>query len=229
MAYNNINYLQEIATTKLPFEPVDLPLAKRSFDIAIGLLLIVILLPLWSLILILFYLEYLLSPQSRGPLLYSEIRISRGRPFKIYKFRIFKTASSADYFNRHGFVQTKALEGDKNNLTFTGKILKQIYMDELPQLYNVLRGDMSLVGPRPSNEVVTWQDAQAGIYQRYLIVCGLTGPFQALKDSKNRPNQNQVDMDYIRYVKNNPGWKVVLKDIKILIYTVFTVIRAKGV
>ncbi len=224
-----MDYLAEIAKTKLPFEPVDMPLAKRVFDIIMACLLTLLLSPLILLILILFFLEQIFVPPSRGPLFYSETRISKGRPFTIFKFRIFKIRSSGDYFKQHGYVETKALENNKNNLTLTGKILKQIYMDEFPQLYNVLRGDMTLVGPRPSNVVVTWQDGQNGRFQRYLFTGGITGPFQVVKDSETVHNQSQIDMDYIQFCKNNPGWKVVLKDLKCLLSTIFTVIRAKGV
>lgn len=174
-------------------------------------------------------IEQIFSPTSRGSILYSETRISKGKPFKIFKFRIFKTSASNKYFNDHGFIQTKALESNAKNLTFTGKILKQIYMDELPQLFNVLKGNMTLVGPRPSNVVVTWQDGQAGIFQRYLFTCGITGPFQVLKDSPPGISQNQLDIEYILFCKNNPGIKVVLNDLKILLATVMTVLRAKGI
>ena len=88
---------------------------------------------------------------------------------------------------------------------------------------------MTLVGPRPSNEVVTWQDGQAGQFQRYLFTCGLTGPFQVVKDAKVKYNQNQIDMDYILFCKTHSGWKILLKDISILWQTVLIVFRAKGV
>lgn len=224
-----MDYLAEIAKTKLPFEPVDLPLAKRIFDIVMACLLLLVLLPIILAIQVIFYLEEIFVPSSRGPLIYSETRISKRRPFTIFKFRIFKIVSAGNYFKAHGYVDTKTLENNEDNLTFTGKILKQIYMDELPQLFNVLKGDMTLVGPRPSNPVVTWQDGQAGKFQRYLFTCGLTGPFQTFKDAKIPRDQNQMDMDYILFCKNNPGFKVAVKDLKILWDTVLTVLRAKGV
>jgi lipopolysaccharide/colanic/teichoic acid biosynthesis glycosyltransferase len=199
------------------------------FDIFTCIILLILLSPLIALILLGFGLEYLLLPASRGGLFYTELRISKGKPFKVYKFRIFKTAASSSYLKGHGFVQTKELEQNKNNLTFTGRVLKQIYMDELPQIINILKGEMTLVGPRPSNEVVTWQDGQAGQFQRYLFTCGLTGPFQVVKDAKVKYNQNQIDMDYILFCKTHSGWKILLKDISILWQTVLIVFRAKGV
>ncbi len=224
-----MDYIAEIAKVKLPFEPVDLPWQKRVFDIFFSSVLILLLSPFIIFVIFLGLLEQIFVPASRGPIFYSETRISKGKPFTIYKFRIFKAGKTQGYFKEHGFVQTKALEGDKNNLTLVGKILKQIYMDELPQLYNVLKGDMTLVGPRPSNEVVTWEDGQAGIFQRYLFTGGMTGPFQTHKDSKIPLNQNQVDMEYILFCKNNTGGKILINDIKILLETVLIILRAKGV
>jgi len=224
-----MDYIAEIAKTKLPFAPVDMPIIKRLFDIAGSLFIFLLISPLIIFILVLFYLEEFFVASSRGPLFYTEVRISKGLPFKVFKFRIFKNAASKNYFQAHGFVQTKELEQNNKNLTLTGRVLKQIYMDELPQLYNVLKGDMTLVGPRPSNEVVTWEDGQVGKFQRYLFTCGLTGPFQAQKDSPHQPVQSEVDMDYILFCKYNPGWKIILKDIKIIGQTILTVIRAKGI
>lgn len=223
------NYIAEIAKVKLPFDPISTPISKRLFDIIVTLILIIIALPIIFLIIIVFLIEHIFIKESRGSLLYSETRISKGKPFQIYKFRIFKTNSSKNYFLKHGFVQTKELEQNPENLTWLGKILKQIYLDELPQLYNVLIGDMTLVGPRPSNEVVTWQDAQVQKYQRYLFVCGLTGPFQVVKDANNRPEQSLTDMEYILFCKNSPGIKIILKDIYYLYHTVLIIFRAKGV
>lgn len=210
-------------------KPVKLPKSKRIFDIIISILIILVFTPFIVLVIIFFCLEYLFIASSRGNLLYSETRISMGKPFKLFKFRVIKNTSTKKYFSEHGFIQTKELEGNPNNLTILGKILKQIYMDELPQLYNVLKGDMTLVGPRPSNEVVTWQDGQIGKFQRYLFKCGLSGPFQIEKDATKKPDQTQVDIEYILYCKNNNGFKIIIKDLYILIKTISFVIRAKGI
>lgn len=224
-----MDYIAEIAKVPLPFPPVNLPLAKRIFDIVFTLLLTLLLSPFIILVVILILFEQIFFPSSRGPVLYSEIRISQGKPFRIYKFRIFKVAASRDYFKQHGYIQTKALEQDKANLTLVGSFLKQVYMDELPQFINVFKGEMTLVGPRPSNEVVTWHDGQAGVYQRYVGVCGITGPFQVVKDLNSQASQNLLDMEYIIFYRDNPGWKVVLKDCRILWQTIWTVLRARGI
>lgn len=210
-------------------EPVKLPKEKRIFDIIVSLILLILGLPFLILVLLSMALEATFAPSSRGSVFYTETRISQGQPFKFYKFRIFKTAALKKYFSERGFVQTKALEQDKNNLTLTGRVLKKIYMDELPQLLCVLKGDMTLVGPRPTNIVVSQQDYNRGQYFRYLIKCGITGYFQAHKDVRLDKTQAEIDMEYINFVKTHPGWKVVIYDVRILLMTLLTIIRAKGV
>ena len=224
-----MDYISEISKTNLPFPPVPTPLAKRVFDIVVTLLILLLLWPLIFSIIVFMLLEMLFIPSSKGPIFYSETRISKGKPFKIFKFRIFNTSSAQNYLAKHGFIQTKALENEASNLTLTGKILKQIYMDELPQIYNVLKGEMTLVGPRPSNEVVTWEDGKLGHFQRYLFTAGLSGPFQAQKGIINSSRQYELDMEYIIFCKNNNSFKIIARDIKILHDTIFIVFSAKGI
>lgn len=210
---------------------VALPAAKRWFDIFFSTILLIVFSPFVILMLIIYGVEKILVPSSRGPVLYKEIRVSGGKPFLLYKFRIFKVAAIAKYLEQHGFVQTKALESDKRNLTYTGRVLKQIYMDEMPQLICVLKGDMTLVGPRPSNEIVSREDLETNRFQRWIFTCGITGPLQTNKGNKTKPGEGYIDRDieYINYVKNNPGWKIVLKDLVILFQTVLVVVRARGI
>jgi len=210
-------------------QAVKLPLAKRIFDAVIGASLLVLFSPFIVVILFLMSLESVFIHSSRGRFFYSETRISAGRPFTLYKFRIFKERSLAKFFDRNGFIQTKELENDKKNFTHVGGILKQIYMDELPQLICVLKGDMSLVGPRPTNPVNAQRWLQEGKYSKHLIKAGLTGYFQSHKGTKHSREQNQTDMEYIEYCRKNPGWRIVLLDAKILVISAITVLKAQGI
>src|SRR4051794_36608305 len=88
------------------------------------------------------------SRRDRGAFLYREPRISRGRPFGLLKFRALRRAA-LEQMRREG-GHARLYEADSNNLTWAGRrLLKPWYLDELPQLLNVVRGDLSLVGPRP--------------------------------------------------------------------------------
>ncbi len=210
-------------------EKVNISAEKRGFDVLFSLALALILSPLILLILFAMLVENIFIAASRGGIFYTETRISEGKPFKIYKFRIFKNAVLREKMETGQFVHTKNLEKDKNNLTYTGRFLKQIYMDEFPQLINVLRGEMSLVGPRPVNAVDYEALVKNGDYNRMVIRAGITGKFQIYKGEKRGLSQREADAYYIKFCRENPGWLVVLYDIKILLLTVITVLRAEGI
>jgi len=209
------------------FERVPIPKAKRIFDIIMVFTLVVILSPLIFLIILWIFVEQIIIPASRGSIFYCETRISAARLFKFYKFRIFKQKIVDRERKKHSCIHTKPLEGNIKNLTYYGRFLKQIYMDELPQLINVIRGDMTLVGPRPTNVEVSDQIKKLGDYTKEKMVCGITGSFQAQKGG--RGNQRKLDEDYINYVASNPGWKVVIKDLKIIFKTIQTIFKAEGI
>lgn len=160
--------------------------------------------------------------------MYSETRISQGEKFKLYKFRIF-TLKSIEQAQKFGVVHTKKLEKDKKNMTFVGRMLKKIYFDELPQLYNVLKGDMSLVGPRPTNIENYQRGLMLGKESRTLIKAGVTGYFQSHKGLLPDADQEMLDMEYVEFVKSNPGWRVLMYDAKIIIVSIRTVFRAEGI
>lgn len=210
-------------------ERVKTPIGKRIFDIGASLIFIILCSPLFVLICFLIVLEGVFVPASRGNIFYLETRISAGRPFKIFKFRIFKKEALERDLKPDNFIDTKKLEVNKNNLTYTGRFLKIFYLDELPQLFNILKGEMSLVGPRPTNSVNYEELIKGGFCSKDLIKAGLTGYFQVHKDQISRKNQEELDMEYVDFCRQNPGWRIVWEDIKILSATILTVLRAKGI
>jgi len=207
---------------------VPIPKLKRGFDIITSILLIGVLSPVIFCILVWIGIEQMLVPSSRGPLFYCETRISGGKRFQFCKFRIFKQAVLDRVIHESGFIHTKPLEKNPDNMTAYGRFLKKVYLDEFPQFFNVLKGDMSIVGPRPTNVVNSERMRRQGIYTKYRIRCGITGPFQAHKGRKTQRFDQDMDNEYIAYVERNPGWKVSLYDLAVLWHTVITVLRAKG-
>jgi lipopolysaccharide/colanic/teichoic acid biosynthesis glycosyltransferase len=108
---------------------------KRAFDVAVGGAALVLLLPLFAVVAVLIKMD------SPGPVLFTQERIGRRfRPFVIYKFRTMAAAAKAG---------SRVLLGDDSRVTRLGRLLRRTKIDELPQLVNIVRGDMSLVGPRP--------------------------------------------------------------------------------
>lgn len=206
---------------------VSLPKAKRIFDIIFSLLFFILFLPLVILIFLLMVVEQIFYPAARGPIFYSESRVSQGRPFKFYKWRIFKVSALDEARRRDGYVETAKVQSDKNNLTYCGRFLKRFYLDEMPQFWNVLKGDMTLVGPRPTNLKNSNFYKLNGNYTREIMVCGLTGPYQCRKG--HGFNQALCDQEYVDFVKNHSGLRVVLSDLGILVRTVKIMLEAKGI
>ena len=101
-------------------------------------------------------------------------------------------------------------------------------MDELPQLFNVLKGDMSLVGPRPVNPEIYERHVKKGLSGKELVKAGIAGPFQSQKGNHTKTDV-ELDMEYAQFCKNNSGIRVVLYDIKILLKTFIVVLKAKGI
>ena len=129
-------------------QPAPYPLLKCLTDKIVSLISLLVLLPIFMLIVLGMAVSMLLRPTDRGSLLYSEPRITRGRVFNLLKFRVLRQDIIAQMppDDKHA----RLYEADSSNLTWAGRyFLKKWYFDELPQLFNILKGDMSLVGPRP--------------------------------------------------------------------------------
>ena len=166
---------------------------KRYIDFPIALLMSIIALPIIAVAVLLVRLT------SRGPGLYKQVRIGlEGKPFTIYKIRSMRV----DAETATGAVW--AARKDKR-ITFIGKILRQTHIDELPQLYNVLRGEMDIVGPRPERpEFVTELEKRIDGYSyRLYVKPGVTGLAQLNQDSDIDLNDVRrklvFDFDYIEH------------------------------
>jgi lipopolysaccharide/colanic/teichoic acid biosynthesis glycosyltransferase len=187
-------------------------LGKRLLDVGVTSLLLIVTLPLFALV----FVAYLGRP------FYREARISRGRTFGLLKFRTLRT----DVLARAG-GHARPLEADPANLTWLGRhVLKPWYLDEVPQLWNVLRGDFSLVGPRPwPPELVERQRAE-GLTYRDDVPAGLTGLAQLSKGSEHR--YADLDLEYVAQASRLGGWGLVRYDLEILFRTIGVIARGQG-
>ena len=194
-------------------------LAKRCFDLAGSAAALAIAGPL----MLAFALA--IKVDSRGPVFFRQTRIGRkGHAFSVLKFRSMR--EDAEGLKRTLLDRNEQEDGlfkiaDDPRVTRVGRILRRTSLDELPQLLNVLRGEMSLVGPRP---LVPEEDRQIrGWHRRRLqLTPGMTGPWQVLGSSRI-PMHEMVTLDYL-YVANWSVWS----DAKILLRTVDTVLARRG-
>jgi lipopolysaccharide/colanic/teichoic acid biosynthesis glycosyltransferase len=196
--------------------------AKRALDVAVSGSLLVALTPVWALVLGAVGIDMLRCPRDRGRLLYRERRISAGRAFELLKLR---TLREDVLVVAAGHV--RPYEADLGNLTWAGRrLLKPMYLDELPQLWNVLRGDMSLVGPRPWPDELVERQVGRGVDYRLRAPAGWTGAAQV---SKGRDAQfEQLDLDYVALLATGSAWDVVRRDLDLLRRTVGTMLRGEG-
>jgi exopolysaccharide biosynthesis polyprenyl glycosylphosphotransferase len=193
-------------------------IVKRTFDAAGAAVGLVLLAPLLALLALAIRLD------SRGPATYRQTRIGRdGRPFTMFKLRTMVDGADALKPALHAINEADGLFkiADDPRLTRVGRWLRCFSLDELPQLVNVVRGEMSLVGPRP---LVRDDDARiTGLDRRRLYLTpGMTGPWQVL-GSARVPLAEMIKLDYL-YVA---GWSL-WSDIKILLRTVPYVLARRG-
>jgi len=204
-----------IASAVIPY-----PLPKRIVDKVISAAVLVLFAPVLLVIVAAMSFDALASRGDRGSFLYREPRISGGRTFDLLKFRTLRMDVAAD-----GHARLR--EADPANLTWAGRrILKPWYLDELPQLLNVLHGDISLVGPRPWPPQLVEQQVAGGRDYRLRIVAGLTGPAQVSKGS----TQLYADLDerYVDAYHRLSARALVRHDLGILRQTIRVLARGEG-
>ncbi len=194
-------------------------LIKRFFDLVLAVILMPI---IFSLMII---IGIVLKFEGKGPVFFVQDRVGQnGKYFKIYKFRTMVVGAeqklpSSNILDEVDQVRHKL--PDDPRITKIGKFLRRSSLDEIPQLFNVLLGNMSFVGPRPEMPWVVagyeqWQ------HKRFSILPGITGWWQ-ITGRSDRPMHLHTEDD-LYYIKNYS----ILLDIKILIITIWKVISGKG-
>jgi lipopolysaccharide/colanic/teichoic acid biosynthesis glycosyltransferase len=180
---------------------------KRFIDVIVAAIALLLLLP------VLFCVGIAVRIDSPGPAIFRQVRIGRGcREFQIFKFR--SMVRDAPRLGGHSTAM-----GDPR-ITRAGRFIRRTSLDELPQLLNVLIGDMSIVGPRPDVPAQRAEYTEEQWRERHTVRPGITGLAQATLRSNATPAQ-RLELD-LRYVRERSMWL----DIKIVLGTVRQLIRA---
>jgi len=183
--------------------------SKRLLDISISLPTIIFLLPVFAVI------SIAIRVSSKGPAVFKQERAGKdGKPFMFYKFRTMKL--DVDPFG------PSPKSGKDPRLTKVGMFLREYSLDELPQLFNVLKGDMSIVGPRPLyvSQMSEWNEQQK---KRLLVKPGLTGLAQISgRGELTREEKLELDVEYVETAS-------FLADIKIILTTIAQVFGRKSI
>ncbi len=191
-------------------------LVKHVADRGVAAVLVLLLLPL------LLALAVVVKLSSPGPVLYRQRRIGRdGRAFDILKFRSMRAVGSAARFAPRAGSAPGGVEG-ADRRTGVGRLMRRTSLDELPQLLNVLKGDMSLVGPRPERPefVQLFADEVPGYADRHRMQVGITGLAQVrgLRGQTSIALRADADNEYIE------SWSLGL-DVKVLLLTARAVLQ----
>jgi lipopolysaccharide/colanic/teichoic acid biosynthesis glycosyltransferase len=206
-------------------EAVPYPLPKWLLDKLVAAGLLLALSPLWAVVFAAVGLDMLLVRGDRGPWLYREPRISHGRVFDILKFRTLRVDVLAGMSPDD--PHARLLEADERNLTFAARrVIKPWYLDELPQLLNVLRGDLSLVGPRPWPLSMVRDQLARGLDYRMRVKAGWTGPAQVRKTDP--ASVERLDVEYVERCRTSSGRQLLRYDLGILRRTIGLVLRGEG-
>ena len=190
---------------------------KRSFDILVSIFLLVLFAPFMLLVTLAISLEY----GGKGPVFYSQQRVGRnGRCFNVHKFRSMKVDAEADGVARWA-------QKEDPRITCVGSFIRKYRLDELPQLWNVLAGEMSLVGPRPERPEFVKELCQANpLYKERHRVCpGITGWAQLCYPYGASAEDSMSKLQYDLYYVKNHG---LFLDAYTLIQTVEVVLFKKG-
>ena len=192
---------------------------KRMLDIVASVIGLIVLSPVFLIV------SLAIKAEDRGPIFYSQVRLGKGqRPFKMYKFRsmIVDADKKLEKLLKQNEVEGAMFKMKEDpRITRVGRFIRKHSLDELPQLWNVLVGDMSLVGPRPplEREVVDYSEYDK---QRLIVKPGCTGFWQVTaRNDVDFEGMVRLDLEYIKRSS-------ILFDIGILFRTVTIVFKPNG-
>jgi exopolysaccharide biosynthesis polyprenyl glycosylphosphotransferase len=212
MAHHHVDYLNLDGVMLAEVRPVEesnvYRVTKRLMDLTLGTLLLILSAPLMAVI------AFVIWKTDGAPALFTQDRVGQGgKRFRIFKFRTM-------YRDAAAYAPTPRDQNDPR-VTPVGRFLRRTSLDELPQLLNVLRGEMSLVGPRPEMPFIVAQYTAAQ-RERLAAKPGLTGLWQISADRAFEIHEN-IDYD-LYYIRN----RSILLDLVILLHTLIFAIRGVG-
>ena len=195
---------------------------KRIFDIIFAFIILILLTPLLIFILSLIFIF------EEGPAIFKQVRVGKkGTNFFIYKFRTMKYIKNEKYNGLvdDGMNETKinarerfkTTQVNDKRITRIGRFIRPIHFDELPQLINIIKGDMSFVGPRPDVPVQEVDYLEKDWHMRISITPGITGLAQ-LYQCKKLTERNKLDRIYVKRKSFILDFKIILRTIHKLIY-----------
>jgi lipopolysaccharide/colanic/teichoic acid biosynthesis glycosyltransferase len=207
--------------------PVGIDPLKAAFDKVLAAAGLLATMPLLGLAALAIAIDSLLWIEDRGPIFHRETRISAKDPFSLYKLRTMQMGAIEEARQRG--LTVKYLERENQGHTRVGRYLRRWYLDELPQLFNILRGEMSFVGPRPPAPFEYERELAEGNVRKRLTQAGLVGLQQAHKGrTSSFEEEIALDYEYVARVGTMNPVRRLLYDVSILLRTLRVIGEGKG-
>lgn len=212
--------------TEIP-QPVEVDPLKAAFDRGLAALVLLLTSPAFALAALAIWLDGLIWPADRGPIFHRETRVSAGRTFSLFKLRTMQVRAIEEA-RREGLT-VKYLERAGRGHTRVGAYLRRYYLDELPQVLNILCGDMSWVGPRPPAPFECERELSEGNVRKRLARAGLVGLQQANKGrTRSFDEEIALDYEYVARVRAMNPIQRFFYDLSILLRTLRVLFEGKG-
>jgi len=212
--------------TSIP-EPVQVDPLKALFDKALSALILLLASPILITVALAIVIDGLIWSKDRGPIFYRETRVSAGRRFTLLKFRTMHVDAIREAHSQG--LTVKYLERENRGHALVGWHLRHWYLDELPQLINILRGDMSFVGPRPPAPFEYERELSEGNVRKKLARAGLVGLQQANKGrTKGFEQEIALDYEYVAQVGKMRPPRRLIYEIGLILRSMRVLLERKG-
>ena len=208
-------------------EPLRPRLFKTAFDKLVAVVLLAISAPILLLLKIAYVIEGWLIPENAGPMFFYYWGVSAGKQIPKYKIRLIKQKYiDPEGAKRHDWIAFSA-EWTPDSRTYVGEFVKKFYLDELPQFWSVLKGDMSIVGPRPISVLHYERDKDQGNVTRSLLRGGLLGLGHINKGTSEMGNP-VYEYEYIDQYLERSSFGLLMLDLWIIWKGVLVIIKGGG-
>ena len=208
-------------------EPLPPRFFKVFFDKTVALILLAFSAPILFLLKLAFLVEGWLIPENKGPMFFYYNAISGGKVIPKYKIRLIKTKYiEPEGAKRHDWIAFSA-EWTPDSRTYVGQFAKKFYLDELPQFYSVLKGDMSIVGPRPLSILHYERDRAQGNVTRFLLRGGLLGLGHINKGTSEMGNP-VYEYEYVDQYLKRSSFGLLMLDIWIIWKGILVIAKGGG-
>ena len=208
-------------------QPLEDKLPKLLFDKLVAASTLLMASPIFLVLYLAYLFEGLIIPESKGPMFFSYVAVSAGKKFRKYKIRLIKTSYIDQELAKRGDWHAYSDEWKPESRTYVGRFVKKFYLDELPQFYNILRGDMSVVGPRPLAWHHYQRDLEQGNVSRKLLKGGLLGLGHIMKGTPEMGNP-VYEYEYIDKYMTLASFRLLWFDLRIIGRGIKVIFEGKG-